>query len=110
MTWKRAMPTKKFIADVLPDLPKEIVTGDRIKLRDDPELRQAFVSDCRKAGWNVDPNAIRVVTSQDKWNPGGGRRLFVEGPPFAYSSTMVCLAWNSENARREFLRGKGWKV
>ena len=104
------MSPKKFIADVLPDLPAAIVTGDRIKLRPDAELRQAFVNDCRKVGWDVDPDAIRIVTREDKWNPGGGRRLFVEGPPFAYSSVTVCLAWNTEKERREFLRGKGWKV
>ena len=104
------MPPKKFIADVLPDLPKEIVAGDRIKLRDDPSMRQAFVTDCRKAGWEVDPDAIRIVIRDDKWNPGGGRRLFVEGPPFAYSSQMVCLAWSREQDRRDMLRAKGWKV
>ena len=101
---------KKFIADVLPDLPAAIQPGDKIKLRPDVNMRRAFVSDCRKAGWDVDPDAIRVVVRQDKYNPGGGKRLFVEGPPFAYSSQMVCLAWNSETERREFLRAKGWKV
>lgn len=99
---------KRKAADIRPELPHQPQVGDRIKIK--PGVASAFVADCLKSGWDVDPDQIRTVTREDPWNPGGGRRLFVDGPPFAFSSMQVELAWNTEDERREMLRARKWRV
>jgi hypothetical protein len=101
------MPKPKTV-DVRPELPFQPQVGDRIKLKE--SVRSAFVADCRKAGWDVDPDAIRIVTREDPFNPGGGRRLFVDGPPFCFATNQVELAWNTEDERRDMLKADGWAV
>lgn len=99
---------KAKVADTRPELPHQPQVGDRIKIKE--SHRRALEEDCTKAGWAVDVDAIRTITREDPWNPGGGRRLFVDGPPFAFSSTQVELAWNTEDERREMLRARRWAV
>lgn len=99
---------KAKVADTRPELPHQPQVGDRIKIKRD--LATAWVSDCASAGWDVDPDEIRTVTRDDPFNPGGGRRLFVDGPPFAFSTNQVELAWNSPEERREMLKADGWAV
>lgn len=92
----------------LPDLPPQPQVGDRIKLKDDRIFD--YVQACESVGWAFDPKAIRVVTREDKYNPGGGRRLFFDGPPFCFASSDCTLAWNTEHERRRELRKRGWRV
>jgi hypothetical protein len=92
----------------LPDLPPQPQVGDRIRLKEEKVFE--YTQACEAAGWTLDLNAIRIVIREDKFNPGGGRRLFVEGPPFAFASMDVQLAWNTEDERRRELRRRGWKV
>ena len=99
---------KPKVVDARPKLPHQPQVGDRIKIKEGH--RSALTEDCRRAGWDVDADAIRTVTREDPWNPGGGRRLFVDGPPFAFSSMQVELAWNTEDERRAMLQRRGWKV
>lgn len=99
---------RKKLDDVLPDLPHQAQVGDRIRLK--PEQINEYVNAAKKVGWEFDPYQIRVVTREDKYNPGGGRRLFFEGIPFCFSANDVITAWNSELERREELRRRGWRV
>ena len=103
-----AAAKRKKIDDVRPDLPHQAQVGDRIRLK--PERMQEYNDACKLAGYEYDPYAIRLVTREDKYNPGGGRRLFVDGPPHCFSASDVNLAWNTEDERREELRRRGWKV
>lgn len=96
-------------ADIKIDLPREPQVGDIIRLKADmaPQFREA----CKLAGWpDIDPHAVREVIRIDTFNPGGGKRLFVEGPPFAFSSRDVALAWTDTEERRKMLKSKGWRV
>lgn len=91
------------------ELPKQAQVGDRIRLK--PESISQCQEECKKAGWpDVDLYAVRVVTREDPFNPGGGRRLFFDGPPHCFASHDVILAWNTEDERRLALRARGWKV
>lgn len=99
---------KPRVVDTRPELPHQAQVGDRIRIKE--SHRSALEADCVKARWSVDVDAIRTVTREDPFNPGGGRRLFVDGPPFAFSSQQVELAWNTEDERREMLRRNRWKV
>jgi hypothetical protein len=91
------------------DLPTAPQVGDIIRLKAD--LAPEFKRDCELAGWpDIDPHAVHVVVRKDKWNPGGGERLFVDGPPFAFRSCDVALAWKTEDERRQMLKSKGWRV
>ena len=99
---------RKKLDDVRPDLPPQAQVGDRIRLK--PERITAYKEACERAGYEFDPYAIRVVIREDKYAPGGGRRLFVEGAPHCFTSTDVKLAWNTEDERREELRRLGWSV
>jgi len=93
--------------DTLPELPRQPQKGDRIRVKEAShhEVREA----CKAAGWFVNVEAIRIVTRTDKFGPGGSRRLFVEGPPFAFNERDVEIAWN-DTERREFLRANGHRV
>lgn len=99
---------KKKLDDELPELPRQAQVGDRIRIK--PERIDAYKLACARAGWDVDFYAIRTVIREDPYQPGGGRRLFVDGPPFCFGGTDVVLAWNTEGERREELRRQGWKV
>lgn len=99
---------KKKLDDEQPELPRQAQVGDRIRLK--PEQITEYTEAAKKVGWDFDPYRIVVVTREDKYNPGGGRRLFFEGIPFCYSANDVVLAWNTEGERREMLRSKGWRV
>jgi hypothetical protein len=91
------------------ELPKQPQVGDKVRLKE--ERMVAYAAACKAAGWaNFDQYAVHVVTREDPFNPGGGRRLFVDGPPYAFASTDVKLAWNTEDERRRELRRRGWKV
>lgn len=103
-----ASAKRKKLDDVRPDLPPQAQVGDRVRLKEDRIT--PYKEACEKAGYDFDPYAIRVVTREDKYNPGGGRRLFVEGAPHCFASTDVVLAWNTEDERREMLRRQGWRV
>jgi hypothetical protein len=82
-------------------LSKKIRVNDRIRLKDD--RANAVVNDCKRAGWSIDHSAIRIVERIDDFGPGGSERLFVEGPPFAFRTSDVMLAWNSDDERRKGL-------
>lgn len=99
---------KRKLDDERPELPKQPQVGDRIRLK--PERMPAYGAACKLAGYDFDMYAIRVVTREDKFNPGGGRRLFVSGQPHCFASSDVNLAWNTEDERREELRRRGWNV
>lgn len=99
---------RKKLDDELPELPKQAQVGDRIRLKDERVFEYAQA--CEQAGYSADLRAIRVVTREDKYAPGGGRRLFFEGPPFCFTAGDVTLAWNTEQERREALRAQGWHV
>jgi len=99
---------RKKLDDELPELPRAAQVGDRIRLK--PERMNAYKEACEKAGFCFDMYAVRIVTREDKFNPGGGRRLFVEGQPHCFASSDVNLAWSSEEDRREALRAQGWRV
>lgn len=99
---------RKKIADTQVDLPKHPQNGDRIRLK--PERMKAYDEAMALAGWNYDRYQVRTVIRQDRFASGGGRRLFVDGPPFCFGGTDVILAWNTEQERREFLRTQGFKV
>ena len=99
---------KKKIDDTKIDLPRHPQNGDRIRLK--PERMKAYDEAMALAGWDYDRYAVRTVIRQDGFAPGGGRLLFVDGPPFCFGGTDVILAWNSDEERREFLRTQGWKV
>jgi hypothetical protein len=91
------------------ELPKQPQVGDRIRLK--VEKITSYTEACEAAGYvDFDAYAVRVVTREDKFNPGGGRRLFFDGAPFCFSSMDVKLAWSSEAERREALRKHGWRV
>jgi hypothetical protein len=103
-----AAAKRKKLQDEKPDLPKQAQVGDRIRLK--PERMEAYTAASKAAGYDFDLYAIRVVTRQDGYNPGGGRRLFVEGAPHCFASYDVNLAWNTEEERREELKRRGWAV
>jgi hypothetical protein len=91
------------------ELPKQPQVGDRIRLK--TEKITSYTEACQQAGYDdFDAYAVRVVTREDKFNPGGGRRLFFDGAPFCFSSMDVKLAWNTEDERRLELRRRGWRV
>ena len=100
---------KRKLDDEKPDLPKPPQIGDHIRLK--PERIDQYRKACKQAGYeDVDFYAIRVVTREDKFAPGGGRRLFVDGAPHCFLPSDVILAWNTEDERREELRKRGWNV
>lgn len=103
-----AQAKRKKLDDVRPDLPHQAQVGDRIRLK--PERMQEYNDACKLAGYEYDPYAIRLVTREDKYNPGGGRRLFVDGPPHCFAASDVNLAWSNEEDRRKALREQGWNV
>jgi len=103
-----AAAKRKKLDDVKADLPAQAQVGDRIRLK--PEQIVSYVNAAKQVGWEFDPYRIVVVTREDKYNPGGGRRLFFEGIPFCYSANDVILAWNTEGERREELQRRGWNV
>ena len=87
-------------------LPSQPQVGDRIRLR--PEAARDMKADAEVAGFVFDPEAIRLVTRKDHFAPGGGDRLFVDGPPFCFLPRQVRLAWNEEAERVAMLVGRGW--
>lgn len=89
-------------------LPRTPLVGDRIKLKE--EVHYRWTCETKACGWNLDPYAIREVIREDGFGPGGSRRLFVDGPPYAYSPQDVKLAWNSDQERREALKKAGHRV
>jgi len=99
---------KRKIDDERPELPRQAQVGDRIRLK--PELISRYAAACKQAGYDCDLYAIRTVIREDKFAPGGGRRLFVDGAPHCFGSSEVMLAWNTEDERREELRRRGWTV
>jgi hypothetical protein len=102
------MKTKK-IEDLRPDLPHQPQIGDRIRIKE--EFSQQLRNDCKAAGWDVDPNEVRVVIRCDEFGPGGSRRLFVDGPPFAFNPAHVDYAWEKQgDERRAMLQAAGWRV
>lgn len=102
------MGKAKPVSDPRPELPRAAQVGDRVRLKDD--LVVAYVEACEAAGWSFNPATIRTITRQDNAIPGGGRRLFFDGPPFCFGERDVVLAWNTEDERREALRREGWRV
>ena len=108
-TWSDMGKAKRKLDDVRPDLPTQAQVGDRIKLKADRIFE--YVQACEQAGYSgFNPDAIRTVTREDKYNPGGGRRLFFDGAPHCFSANDVTLAWNTEEERRAELKRRGWKV
>lgn len=99
---------KKKVDDEIPELPRQPQVGDRVRLKENCFVQ--YIESCKRAGWDFDPYVIRTIVREDKFNPGGGRRLFVEGPPYCFASTDVKLAWSSEDDRRRELRKRGWRV
>jgi hypothetical protein len=100
---------KKKPSEEIPDLPRQPQIGDRIRLK--TEKITSYTEACKIAGYDdFDAYAIRTITREDPYNPGGGRRLFFDGPPFCFSSQDVRLAWSTEDERRLELRKLGWKV
>lgn len=90
------------------DMPTQAQVGDRVRLK--PEKIDEYNRTCIAAGFgSVDFSSPRTVIRDDPFCPGGGRRLFVEEAPFAFSSRDVELAWDGD-ARRTELRSRGWKV
>ncbi len=93
------------------ELPLRAQVGDLIRLKED--WRARFVDACARAGYvNFDPDQVHVVTRADPFNPGGGRRLFVQDAPYAFSDQQVTLAWpgGPQCAEREKeIRAKGWR-
>lgn len=87
--------------DEVKPLSKRLRVGDRVKVKKDraTELR----AEAARAGWQVDTEAIRIVERLDNFGPGGGKRAFVEGPPYAFNSRDVDLAWNDDDERRRGL-------
>lgn len=92
-------------------LPTQALVGDRVKLK--PEKVAEFKRACEAAGWR-DVSATlerpKTVLREDNYNPGGGRRLFFDGPPYCYGSSDVVLAWSSVGERRAALKRAGHKV
>ena len=82
-------------------LPNTVLVGDRIKVKDD--AAGPILAACKKAGWDIDLRAIRIVERIDPFGAGGNDRLFVEGPPFAFLRNQVQLAWNNDDERRRAL-------
>lgn len=103
-----ALAKRKKLEDVRPELPRQPQVGDRVRLK--AKRIPAYHEACQAAGYDFDFHAIRIVIREDNYNPGGGRRLFVEGQPHCFASTDVELAWNTENERRAELQNQGWKV
>lgn len=103
-----AAAKRKKLNDEQPELPKAPQVGDRIRLK--PERINEYVNAANQVGWTFDAYRVVSVTREDKWSPGGGRRLFFEGIPFCYAAHDVILGWNTEGERREELRRRGWKV
>mgnify|MGYP001565590142 FL=1 len=89
------------------DLPATPRVGDKIRLKEKFRLKHRL--EAEQAGWVVDPEAVKLVTREDK-NQVFGWRLFFEGVPFCYASSQVELAWNSMEERREGLRKAGHEV
>lgn len=88
-------------------LPTRPVVGDRIRLNE--EHMTEVMKAAKLAGYDFDEYAVRVVVRIDQWAPGGGSRLFVDGPPHCFYPRQVKLAWNTELERREALVKRGWK-
>lgn len=92
------------------ELPRSPQVGDLVRLNG--ERRVAVTQACNAAGWPIDPFAAREVIRADPFNPGGGRRLFVDGPPFAFTPMQVELAWKDGPQcaeRRKAIAAKGWR-
>lgn len=105
------MTKPRKVDDTPPELPKNVVVGDVVVLRDG--VRNAYAAACLKAGWTgVDLRSPRTVERIDEFGGGGHIRLFVSGgPPYAYGAGDVKLAWEQQGIdRRKMLRKKGWKV
>jgi len=103
-----AASRRKQVDHSVPELPSRPQVGDRIKLK--PSKALAYRTACEAAGWELNTDAIRVVVRADPYLPGGGRRLFVDGPPTCLSERDVDLAWNNDDERRQALRALGWRV
>jgi hypothetical protein len=93
------------------DLPARPQVGDRIRLKED--WRRLYEEDSARAGFDrFDVAAVRVVTRVDLWGAGGGTRLFVDGPPFAFAPMHVKLAWPGgpqSSERMKAIREGGWR-
>lgn len=88
------------------ELPATARVGDRVRLK--PERIKAYQDACNAAGWtDFDPYSTKTILREDSFSPGGGYRLFFDGPPFCYASADVQLAWNSTEERIEGLRKAG---
>lgn len=92
---------KKLASDRPEPLPKTFFVGDRFKLKDG--IADIVWRDCKLAGWTIDRSKTWTVTRIDDWCPGGGKRLWVDGPPHMFASRHVQLAWSSDEERRKAL-------
>ncbi len=72
------------------------------------ERMTAYQEAGKLAGYDFDPYAIREVTRIDPFAPGGGERLYVEGPPHMFLPRDVSLCWNTDDDRKGMLLAKGW--
>jgi len=86
-------------------LPLHPVVGDLIRLR--PERITEYMTASKLAGYKWDPYLTREVVRVDGFAPGGGDRLFVDGPPFCFLPRDVKIEM-TEAQRREMLLGRGW--
>lgn len=91
-------------------LPRQPLPGDRIVVKE--SARNQLAQDCKDAGWLIETTQVRVVVRTDPFGPAGSRRLFVDGPPFAFNPRDVQLAWKEgpqSPERQKALREKGWR-
>ena len=91
-------PGHTVTVDEIKPLAKTIRVRDRIKIK--PDKAKEIADACKRAGWDINLGAIRVVTRIDSFGPGGGDRLYVDGAPFMFARNQVELAWNSDDERR----------
>lgn len=105
-----AATRRKEVDHSVPELPRSPQVGDKVRIN--PTHRNAIVTACQAAGWDIDVDEVRTVLREDPYCPGGGRRLFVDGPPFAFAAMQVELAWPDgpqSDARRKAITERGWR-
>lgn len=105
-----AVTRRKEVDHSVPELPRSPQVGDMVRIKE--SHRNDIVTACRAAGWHVDVDEVRTILREDPFSPGGGRRLFVDGPPFAFTPMQVELAWKDgpqSPDRRKAIEAKGWR-